>query len=207
MISHDRTFMDGVIEKVYEIDEGTFIPYKGNYSDFLRLKDERYEQMMQTFRNQKKEIERVQEFINKFRSVASKASQVQSRVKQLEKLERVPKPRKPRKLFNFHFPQPPRSTQRVLFLEGIAKSFGEKHLYSNLDVLVERGDRIVLVGPNGSGKSTLLKMMAGLEPPDTGKVTKGTTTKMGYFSQHRSATLNEKQHRSGRSGGRREWHG
>jgi ATP-binding cassette, subfamily F, member 3 len=191
MISHDRTFMDGVVEKVYEIDECTFVPYKGNYSDFLRLKDERYEQQMQTYRNQRKEIERVQEFINKFRSVASKASQVQSRVKQLEKMEKVPKPRKPRKLFNFHFPQPPRSTQRVLFLEGISKSFGEKHLYSNLDVLVERGDRIVLVGPNGSGKSTLLKMMAGLEPADAGKVTAGTTTKLGYFSQHRSTTLNE----------------
>ena len=191
MISHDRTFMDGVIEKVYEIDECAFIPYTGNYSKYLQLKDERYEQMMAAFRNQRKEIERVQEFINKFRSVSSKASQVQSRVKQLEKLDKVPKPRKPRKLFNFHFPQPPRSTQRVLFLEGIAKSYGEKHLYSKLDVLVERGDRIVLVGPNGSGKSTLLKMMAGLEPPDTGKVTKGTTTKLGYFSQHRSATLNE----------------
>ena len=191
MISHDRTFMDGIVEKVYEIDEARFIPYKGNYSDYLRQRDERYDQMMQAYRNQKKEIERVQEFINKFRSVASKASQVQSRVKQLDKLERVPKPRKPRKLFNFHFPQPPRSTQRVLFLEGVAKSYGEKHLYANLDVLVERGDRIVLVGPNGSGKSTLLKMMAGLEPPDSGKVTKGTTTKLGYFSQHRSATLNE----------------
>jgi len=190
MISHDRTFMDGVIEKVYEIDEHELIPYKGNYSDYLRQRDERYEQKMQAFRNQKKEIARVQEFINKFRSVSSKASQVQSRVKQLEKMPKLAKPRKPRKLFNFHFPQPPRSTQRVMALEGVSKSFGDLHLYSHLDVMIERGDRIVLVGPNGSGKSTLLKMMAGLESADLGNRIVGTTTKLGYFSQHRSATLN-----------------
>jgi len=191
MISHDRTFMDGVVEKVYEIDEKALIPYKGNYSDYLRQRDERYEQQMQAFRNQRKEIEKVQSFINKFRSVASKASQVQSRVKQLEKVKMVPKPRKPRKLFNFHFPQPPRSTQRVMALEGVSKSFGDLHLYSHLDVMIERGDRIVLVGPNGSGKSTLLKMLAGIEPADKGKRVVGTTTKLGYFSQHRNTTLNQ----------------
>lgn len=191
IISHDRSFMDGVIEKVYEIDEMRLVPYAGNYTKYLQLKEERYDQQLKAFLNQKKEISRIQEFIDKFRSVGSKASQVQSRVKMLEKMERLPKPRKPRKLFHFHFPQPPRSTQRVISLENVSKAYDDNVLYTNLDVFVERGDRIVLVGPNGSGKSTLMKMLAGIEKGDAGKRNVGTTTKIGYFSQHRAATLNE----------------
>lgn len=191
IISHDRSFMDGVVEKVYEIDEQKFISYVGNYTKYLQLKDERYDQQMKAFQNQKKEIARIQEFIDKFRSVGSKASQVQSRVKMLEKMERLPKPRKPRKLFHFHFPQPPRSTQRVISLENVDKAYDENLLYKNLDVYIERGDRIVLVGPNGAGKSTLMKMLAGIEKGDAGRRNVGTTTKIGYFSQHRAATLNE----------------
>ncbi len=191
IISHDRSFMDGVVEKVYEIDEQKFIPYQGNYTKYLELKDERYDQQMKAFLNQKKEIARIQEFIDKFRSVGSKASQVQSRIKMIEKMERLPKPRKPRKLFHFHFPQPPRSTQRVISLEKVDKAYGDKVLYQNLDVSIERGDRIVLVGPNGAGKSTLMKMLAGIEKGDAGRRNVGTTTKIGYFSQHRAATLNE----------------
>ena len=191
IISHDRSFMDGVVEKVYEIDEQKFISYVGNYTKYLRLKDERYDQQMKAFQNQKKEIARIQEFIDKFRSVGSKASQVQSRVKMLEKMERLPKPRKPRKLFHFHFPQPPRSTQRVISLENVDKAYDDNVLYKNVDVHIERGDRIVLVGPNGAGKSTLMKMLAGIEKGDAGRRNVGTTTKIGYFSQHRAATLNE----------------
>ncbi|MDA7882929.1 ATP-binding cassette domain-containing protein, partial [Akkermansiaceae bacterium] len=191
IISHDRSFMDGVVEKVYEIDEQKFINYTGNYTKYLQLKDERYDQQMKAFQNQKKEIARIQEFIDKFRSVGSKASQVQSRVKMIEKMVRLPKPRKPRKLFHFHFPQPPRSTQRVISLENVDKAYGDNVLYKNLDVHIERGDRIVLVGPNGAGKSTLMKMIAGIEKGDAGRRNVGTTTKIGYFSQHRSMTLNE----------------
>ena len=189
VISHDRSFMDGVVEKVYEIDEQKFIAYEGNYTKFLQLKDERYDQQMKGFQNQKKEIARIQEFIDKFRSVGSKASQVQSRLKMIDKMDKVPKPRKPRKLFHFHFPQPPRSTQRVISLENVNKSYGDKVIYKNLDVHIEREDRIVLVGPNGGGKSTLMKMLAGVEKGDSGKRNVGTTTKIGYFSQHRAATL------------------
>lgn len=191
IISHDRSFMDGVVEKVYEIDEQKFIPYEGNYTKYLQLKDERYEQQMKAFQNQKKEIARIQEFIDKFRSVGSKASQVQSRIKMIDKMEKIPKPRKPRKLFHFHFPQPPRSTQRVISLENVDKAYDDNVLYKNLDVHIERGDRIVLVGPNGAGKSTLMKMLAGIEKGDAGRRNVGTTTKIGYFSQHRAATLNE----------------
>lgn len=191
IISHDRSFMDGVVDKVYEIDEQKFIAYDGNYTRFLELKDERYDQQLKAFLNQKKEIARIQEFIDKFRSVGSKASQVQSRIKMIDKMDKLPKPRKPRKLFHFHFPQPPRSTQRVISLENVDKAYDDNVLYKNLDVFIERGDSIVLVGPNGAGKSTLMKMLAGVEKGDSGKRNVGTTTKIGYFSQHRAATLNE----------------
>lgn len=191
VISHDRSFMDGVVEKVYEIDEQKLIPYEGNYSRYLEQKDERYDQQMRSFQNQKKEIAKIQSFIDRFRSVGSKASQVQSRIKMIEKMDKIPKPRKPRKLFHFHFPQPPRSTQRVISLENVDKAYGDKVIYKNLDVHIERGDRIVLVGPNGAGKSTLMKMLAGAEKGDSGKRNVGTTTKIGYFSQHRAVTLNE----------------
>ena len=179
------------MSKVYEIDEQKFIAYDGNYTRFLELKDERYDQQLKAFLNQKKEIARIQEFIDKFRSVGSKASQVQSRIKMIDKMEKLPKPRKPRKLFHFHFPQPPRSTQRVISLENVDKAYDDNVLYKNLDVFIERGDSIVLVGPNGAGKSTLMKMLAGVEKGDSGKRNVGTTTKIGYFSQHRAATLNE----------------
>ncbi|MFW2385601.1 MAG: ABC-F family ATP-binding cassette domain-containing protein [Akkermansiaceae bacterium] len=191
VISHDRSFMDAVVEKVYEIDEQKMHPYEGNYSRYLEQKDDRYDQQMRAFQNQKKEIAKIQSFIDRFRSVGSKASQVQSRIKMIEKMDKIPKPRKPRKLFHFHFPQPPRSTQRVISLENVDKSYGDKVIYKNLDVHIERGDRVVLVGPNGAGKSTLMKMLAGAEKGDSGKRNVGTTTKIGYFSQHRAATLNE----------------
>ena len=143
IISHDRSFMDSVIEKVYEIDEQKLTPYEGNYSRYLELKDERYDQMMRAFQNQKKEIAKIQSFIDRFRSVGSKASQVQSRIKMIEKLDKVPKPRKPRKLFHFHFPQPPRSTQRVISLENVDKAYGEKVIYKNLEFVGHHVDDTV----------------------------------------------------------------
>ena len=143
------------------------------------------------YRNQKKEIDRVQEFIDRFRSVSSKASQVQSRVKQLEKMKKLEKPKAPRKVFKFNFPKPPRSNQKVIELEKVSQSYGETRVYESLDLEVERGDRTVLVGPNGAGKSTLLKIMAGVVPIDGGERKVGYATKLGYYSQHRSELLDE----------------
>lgn len=190
MISHDRDFMDQLIESVYEIDEGKLVFYQGNYSDHLKQREENYERAVAAYRNQQKEIEQIQDFIDRFRSVASKASQALSRERQLEKMEKLEKPRPLRKAFRFQFPQPQRGGQRIIGLEGIEQAYGDKVIYSGLDLDVERGDRTVLVGPNGAGKSTLLKILAGEIPIRKGVRKLGTNARIGYFSQHRTDTLN-----------------
>lgn len=193
MISHDRDFMDDLVESVVEIDPDAqkLITYTGNYSKYLEQREQRYEQQLQAYRNQQKEIEQHQEFIDRFRQVTSKAAQVQSRVKMLEKMDKMEKPRAPRKPFRFAFPQPPRSTQKVLELDKMGQAYGERQIYRDLDLTLERGDKIVLVGPNGAGKSTLLKIIAGQLEINAGKRVVGHATKIGYYSQHRSESLNE----------------
>ena len=170
MISHDRDFMDTLVETVYDIENAELVRYSGNYTRFLELKEQRYELQLAAWRNQQREIAHFESFIERFRSVASKAAQVQSRIKQLEKMRRLEKPKQGRKLFKFIFPQPPRSMQKVMELEKVGQSYGEKRIYRNLDLLIERGDRIVLVGPNGAGKSTLLNTLAGLITPWSGDI-------------------------------------
>lgn len=189
MISHDRDFMDELVEAVYDIENAQLVRYTGNYTTFLRLREQRYELRLAAWRNQQREIAHFEAFIERFRSVASKAALVQSRIKQLDKMQRLEKPRPMRKIFKFIFPQPPRSTQRVIELEHVTLSYGSHCVYNDLNLLVERGQRIVLVGPNGAGKSTLLKILAGVLPIDGGKRTVGTTTRIGYFSQMRSENL------------------
>lgn len=189
IISHDRDFMDELVQQVYEIEESKLQSYQGNYSDYLKQREENYERAMQSYKNQQKEIEQIQDFIDRFRSVASKASQAQSREKQLAKMEKLDKPRPLRKGFRFNFPQPPRSGQRLIALTDIHQAYGTKQVYKGLDLEVERGERTVLVGPNGSGKSTLIKILAGEVPFQKGERKLGTNVKLGYFSQHRADTL------------------
>lgn len=189
MISHDRDFMDMLVETVFDIEEGELINYRGNYTQFIELKEQRFEQVTAAYRNQQKEIAHIQEFIDRFRSINSKSGQVQSRIKQLEKMKIIPKPKSTRKVFKFQFPQPPRSMQRVIELEKVCQSYDKHKVYENLDLLIERGDRIVLVGPNGAGKSTLIKILAGVVPIQGGKRVLGGTTRIGYFSQMRAENL------------------
>ncbi len=189
MISHDREFMDELIETTYEIAEKSLISYTGNYSAYLKQREERYEQQVAAWKNQQKEIAALQEFANKFRSIASKAAQAQSKLKQIERMEKIEKPKPPRKVFRFQFPQPPRGGQKSVSLEGVDMAYGKLKVYEGLDLVIERGERTVLVGPNGSGKSTLLKILAGEVEFQKGERKLGHNAKIGYFSQHRGDTL------------------
>jgi ATP-binding cassette subfamily F protein 3 len=189
MISHDRQFMDELVTQVHEISEKKLIAYTGNYSDYLREREERYERQLAAYKNQQKEIAALQEFADRFRSVASKASQAMSKLKQIERLELIEKPTPPRKPYRFQIPPPPRGGQRAISLEGIHMAYGTHKVYSGLDLEIERGERTVLVGPNGAGKSTLLKILAGVVEFQQGERKPGHNAKIGYYSQHRSSSL------------------
>jgi ATP-binding cassette subfamily F protein 3 len=144
---------------------------------------------MAAYKNQQKEIKGLQDFADRFLSVASKASQAQSKLKQIERMEILEKPVKPKKPFRFQIPQPERIGHRAISLEGIRMAYGDKVVYENLDLMVERGERTVLVGPNGAGKSTLLKILAGEVEFQSGKRDEGYNARIGYYSQHRAAQL------------------
>jgi len=189
MISHDRQFMDELAGRVYEIANSRLIPYTGNYTAFLDQREAAYTQQVAAYKNQQKEIEGIQEFIDRFRQVSSKSAQVQSKVKQIERMDLVEKPLPPRKPFRFQIPQPPRIGQRAMVLEDIHMAYGDNIVYSGLNLTIERGERTVLIGPNGAGKSTLLKILAGVVPFQKGGRKEGNSAKLGYFSQHRSASL------------------
>ncbi|MEI6350783.1 MAG: ABC-F family ATP-binding cassette domain-containing protein [Verrucomicrobiota bacterium] len=190
MISHDRQFMDEVVESVYEISEKQLIAYKGgNYSDYLTQREANYQHQLAAFKNQQKEITALREFAERFRSVASKASQAMSKLKQIERMDLIEKPVPPPKPIVFRIPPPPRGGQRAITLESLHMAYGTHKVYEGIDLTIERGERTVLVGPNGAGKSTLLKVMAGVVEFQRGERKLGHNAKIGYFSQHRADTL------------------
>jgi len=189
MISHDREFMDELVESVHDIENRKLVHYTGNYSDFVDARQKAYERQNAAYKNQQKQIKELQEFANKFRSVASKASQAQAKLKEIERMDKIEKPVAPKKPFRFQIPEPPRGGQKAVTLENVHFAYGDNKVYEGIDLTIERGERTVLVGPNGSGKSTLLKLLAGELQPQEGERKEGHNAKIGYFSQHRAASL------------------
>lgn len=188
VVGHDRAFMDNMVDRVAEIDAGRLELYKGNYSAYLKQRDERIERLRQQAERQAEEIAHMEAFIEKFRYKPTKAKQVQDRVKKLEKIERIVVPQE-KKTVHFNFVQPPRTGDMVVRCSGVVKHFGEKHVYDGLDLSLYRGEKVALVGPNGAGKSTLLKMIAGVLAPDAGTIEYGVHVSKTYFAQHQLEEL------------------
>jgi ATP-binding cassette subfamily F protein 3 len=182
LISHDRYFLDVTVDRIAEIWNKSITFYPGNYEKYLQQKDERKTQLESAYRNQRDRIEHLEAFINRFRYQATKAKQVQSRIKELEKIERIEIPPE-EKTIHFSFPQPKASGRIVAEFHHVSKSYGSKHVFSGVNFLIERGDRIALVGVNGAGKSTLIKLLAGTEPLTSGEYKLGHNAEPDYFAQ------------------------
>ena len=189
LISHDRYFLDVTINKIVEIWNKKIHFYPGNYEKYLAQKNQRLEQLESAYKNQRDRIEQLEMFINRFRYQATKAKQVQSRIKELEKIERIEIPEEERTI-HFSFPQPKPSGRIVAEFKDVAKSYGEKSVFSSVSFLIERGDRIALVGVNGAGKSTLIKLLAGREPLTKGEYKFGHQVEPDYFAQDQYKELN-----------------
>ena len=188
LVSHDRAFMDALVDRVVEIDQRRLVSYKGTYTDYESAREVAREQLAAAKRNQDRKIADTEKFIERFRSKSTKARQVQSRVKSLEKVERIELAEE-RQTVKFKFPQPPRTGDEVIALQGVAKSYGPIRVYRDLDLKLYRGDKVALVGPNGAGKSTLLKMLAGVLEPDAGERRLGLHVDVSYFAQHQLEAL------------------
>ncbi len=182
VVSHDRYFLDVTVDMVAELLNGGLTIYHGNYTDYLKQREAVMESLMSTYRRQQAEIERMENFIRRFRYNASKARQVQSRIKQLEKMERIELPESMKKI-HFTFPPAPHSGKIVLKVKDVGKSYGDLEVLTDVTFTLERGDRMVLVGRNGAGKSTLMKIMSGNLEPDGGTLEYGAGVRVGYFSQ------------------------
>jgi ATP-binding cassette subfamily F protein 3 len=188
LVSHDRFFLDAVVTRITEIGLRKLTDYVGNYTGYLREREARMERLRQQKRDQHDEIARMEAFINRFRYQATKAAQVQSRIKMLDKVVPIEIPPE-RKRVRFSFPPCAKSGRTVLDLRDIYKAYGARRVFEAANLHIERGDRIALIGPNGSGKSTMMRMLSGVEGPDGGTRTEGHQVVMQYFAQDEATRL------------------
>ena len=190
VISHDRKFVDNITTRTIEVTMGRIYDYKVNYSQYLQLRAERREQQMKQYEEQQKMIQETKDFIERFKGTYSKTFQVQSRVKMLEKLELVEVDEEDTSALRLKFPPSPRSGQYPVIIDGAGKAFGEKRIFSNVSLTIERGNKVAFVGRNGEGKSTLVKCIMG-ELEHEGTLTLGHNVKIGYFAQNQASLLDE----------------
>ena len=188
LISHDRYFLDVTVNKTVELWNKRMHTYHGNYEKYLAQKEERRTQLMAAYKNQRDRIDALEAFINRFRYQATKAKQVQSRIKELEKIERIEVPEE-ESTIHFTIPQPPASGRTVIEVSHLTKHYEPKHVLEDVSFTIDRGDRIALVGANGAGKSTLIRMLAGLEPPTSGEIKLGHNVLADYFAQDQYKVL------------------
>ena len=189
VISHDREFLNSLVDSIVEIRQSKLNRYRGNYDEFLIQREASEAQLLSAYKNQQREIAHMMDFVNRFRAKASKAAQAQSKLKAVERMDKIEAPIDDNAKVSFSFPQPQRSGQRVIRLQGIHQAYGQNVVYSGLDFEAERGQRIVLVGPNGAGKSTLLKVLGDAIKPQAGTRELGHNVKSGYYSQYRVEML------------------
>jgi ATPase subunit of ABC transporter with duplicated ATPase domains len=182
MTSHDREFMNRIVSKIAEIDGGEIIVYSGNYDFYERERAIRESNQQAAFARQQAMFAKEQRFIERFKTHAAKAAQVQSRIKALDKIEKIELPKK-RHVVKFEFRSPPRSGDQVAVIEDVRKRYGSRIIYDGFSLTVRRGERWAVMGRNGAGKTTLLKMIAGATEPDGGSVRLGASLTMGYFAQ------------------------
>jgi ATP-binding cassette subfamily F protein 3 len=188
VVSHDRYFLNRMVTSIAELSPAGLAVYPGDYDDYLVEREARHALLEAQARNQAKRIEEIERFIERFRYKATKARQVQSRVKMLAKVERIEVPGASRRI-HFKFPEPPRTGRRVATLTGVHKAYGDHVVYAGVDFAVERGERVALVGENGAGKSTLLKVLAGVLPFERGERALGSHVAVHYYAQHQLDAL------------------
>lgn len=188
VISHDRKFVDNTTTRTIEVTMGRIYDYKVNYSEYLRLRAERREQQMKQYEEQQKMIQETKDFIERFKGTYSKTFQVQSRVKMLEKLELVEVDEEDTSALRLKFPPSPRSGQYPVIMDGVGKAFGEKRIFANVSLTIERGDKVAFVGRNGEGKSTLVKCIMN-ELQHEGSLQLGHNVQIGYFAQNQASLL------------------
>ena len=189
---HDRDFLDRVVNKTFELELGKLHAYPGNYTAHLALREHRLLIHQASYDGQQKKLKQMDEFVNRNRARASTASRAQSTIKAMGRMERVEAPQSDNSAMRIRLPEPPRSGQSVAKLEKLGFSYGTKVVYANLDLEIERGDRVVLVGPNGAGKTTLMKLLAGILEPTRGAKVLGSNVFPTYFAQHRVEALDPK---------------
>ena len=190
IVSHDRYFLDSVVSEVAELFLGNLKIYKGNYSSYENLRKEELKTLLEQYKKQQEEIAKHEDFIRRFRYNASKAAAAQSRMNTLEKMNIITIPENLKKI-HFNFPEPPHSGKKMLSLEGIKKSYGDRQVLKGIDHLVLKGDKLVINGLNGAGKSTLLRILSGNDTDYEGNMTLGTDVKIGYFSQDQDDILDK----------------
>jgi ATP-binding cassette subfamily F protein 3 len=188
LISHDRYFLDVTVDRTVEIWNKRLQIYAGNYTKYLKQKEDRRAQLIAAYKNQREQIEHLEAFITRFRAQATKAKQVQSRIKELEKIERIEIPEE-EPIIHFSFPQPPPSGRTVVTVQNLSKSYGEKKVLEGINFTIERGDRVAMIGHNGAGKSTLIRLLMGMETATAGSVQLGHNVIPEYFAQDQYKVL------------------